>query len=88
MFEGLCDCVSEDICSVLGEDNTEMCNRENYGFDSQKYLNISRSEKRFVHEMKQLKCGCPISASYRLHWRNELNSLGMIYPFDYEAFAK
>jgi hypothetical protein len=66
MLEGLCDCVSEDIWSVLGEDKSKMCYRENYGFDSQKYLNISRSVKRYMHELKQLKCGCPISSSYRL----------------------
>jgi hypothetical protein len=87
MLESLCDCVSEGICSVLGEDKTEMCNRENYGFDSQKYLYISRREKSFMHELKQLKCGCPISSSYRLYWRTELISLGMIFPFTDEAFA-
>jgi hypothetical protein len=87
MLEGLCDCVSEDICSVLREDKTEICYRENYGFDSQKYLYISRSEKRFMHELKHLKCGCPISSSYRLNWRTKLNSLEIIFPFDYEAFT-
>jgi hypothetical protein len=45
MLEGICGCVSEDICCVLGEDKSKMCYTENYGFDSQKYLYISRDEK-------------------------------------------
>jgi hypothetical protein len=71
----------------LGEDKSEMCNKENYGFDSPKYVYASRRDKRFVYEAKQLKCGCPISSSYRIYWRTELIPLGMIFPFDESIFS-
>jgi hypothetical protein len=74
-------CVSEDICSLLGEDRTEMCCREDFGFDSQKYLSASRIDKRFLHEVKQCKCGCPVSPFYRLYWRTQLISMEMVFPF-------
>jgi hypothetical protein len=66
-FEGLCDCVSEDVYKFYDEWKVGYCARDPKTA-SQKYLNASLATIREQQEYEGKHCRCPVSSTATLQW--------------------